>query len=109
LNLNGNSELGDYSLRTLVDFLIRNSCIKVLSIERFKASHGAINTLFESLPLTKIVELNISGIPISYICIEQLCKVLIQSERLELRVLHLRNTKLQDMSALKFMETIIGN
>ena len=44
--------------------------IKVLSIEKFHASFSAIVSLMKSLPETKIVELNISGIPLSYFCIE---------------------------------------
>jgi len=61
------------------------------------------------LPQTRVVELNISGIPISYFCVEQLCKILQEShDETDLRVLHLRNAKLQDVSALKFMECILG-
>ena len=57
-----------------------------------------------------MVELNVSGIPLSYFCVEQLCKVLQDTQlRADLRVLHLRNTKLQDVSALKFMEAILGS
>ena len=109
LNLNGNVELTDYSLRVLTEFVKKYQSIRVLSIERFKVSHASLNALFQALPQSRIVELNISGIPISYFCIEQLCRILQEFHgRIDLRVLHLRNTKLQDVSALKFMECVLG-
>ena len=50
LNLNGNYELTDVSLRSLVDFVKKNKAIKVLSIERFKVSHSSLNALFQVIP-----------------------------------------------------------
>lgn len=109
LNFNGNTELTDQSLNILVQFAIEFQSIKVLSIERFQVSHSGITNLFIQLPNTRIVELNISGIPLNYFCVDSLCNVLSrQRDIIELRVLHLRNTKLQDLSALRLMEHILG-
>ena len=108
LNFNGNSELTDISVRILTEFVQKHQDIKVLSIERIKASCGRLSTLFQSLSSSRIVELNVSGIPVSYFSIEQLCSVLSNfRSKIDLRVLHLRNTKLSDLSALKLMELII--
>ena len=107
--LNGNPELGSSSLRLLTDFCCKFSEIKVLSVERLKGCQSSLLYLFQNLPHTRLTELNISGIQINYFCIEQLCQVLSQSRKLDLRVLHLRNTKLQDLSALKLMTQIIKN
>jgi len=46
LNLNGNVELTDYSLRVLIEFVKKYQSIKVLSMERFKVSHASLNALF---------------------------------------------------------------
>lgn len=68
-----------------------------------------MRNLFNQLPETNIVELNVSGIPLSYFCVESLCMILKnERERVSLRVLHMRNTKLQDISALKLMEHVLG-
>jgi len=110
LNFNGNHELTDNSVRILTDFVQRFRSVKVLSIERLKASHVSLANLFQALPKTRIVELNISGIPINHLCMEQLCKVLKTNRgHVDLRVLHLRNTKLSDYSALMLMEHILGS
>jgi hypothetical protein len=75
----------------------------VLSIERLKCSHQSITYLFQALPFTRVVELNVSGIPVNYFGIDALCRVVEGSHKLDLRVLHLRNTRLNDASALKLM------
>lgn len=64
--------------------------------------------MFKALPSTRLVELNVSGIQLSYYCIEQLCETLahFRSES-SLRVLHVRNCKLTDASALKLMQNVI--
>lgn len=109
LNFNGNHELTDRSVRLLTEFVQRFRTVKVLSIERVKASHVSLASLFQALPRTRIVELNISGIPINHFCMEQLCQVLSANRsHVDLRVLHLRNTKLSDYCALMLMEHILG-
>lgn len=107
LNLNGNSDLTDVSVREVSDFLKKHKQIIVLSIERIQASHQSINYLFQQLPQTNVVELNLSGIPINYFCIDSLCKVINDTKKLNLRVIHLRNTKLNDLSALKLLSQLI--
>jgi hypothetical protein len=64
--------------------------------------------LFQALPKTRIIELNISGIPLNFVCIDCLCNIL-NNNTMDLRVLHLRNTKLQDSSGLRIMEQILIN
>ena len=49
LNFNGNSELTDTSVRIMTEFVQKHSDIKVLSIERIKASCGRLSTLFQGL------------------------------------------------------------
>ena len=76
LNFNNNHQLGDASVRAITQFAKSMQDVKVVSIEKFHASFTAIASLMKALPETKIVELNISGIPLSYFCIEQLCETL---------------------------------
>ena len=94
LNFNGNYHLTDMALKALVQYSKDNTSIKVLSIEKFKVSFQGLTYLFSELINTKIIELNISGIPINYLNIETLCNAMNDSKRPTLRVLHLRNTKL---------------
>ena len=64
--------------------------------------------MIKALPSTKLVELNVSGISLSYFCIEQLCETLtVNRSQVSLRVLHIRNCKLTDASALKLMLHVI--
>ena len=70
LNFNGNSELTDISVRIMTEFVQKHLDIKVLSIERIKTSCGRLSTLFQGLSSSRIVELNVSGIPVSYFSIE---------------------------------------
>lgn len=108
LNFNNNAQLGDASVRAVTQVAKTMQHIKVVSIEKFHASFSAIVSLVKSLPETKIVELNVSGIPLSYFCIEQLCDTLAtHRSQIALRVLHVRNCKLSDASALKLMEHVI--
>jgi hypothetical protein len=107
LNLNGNQDLEDGAMKKLTRFAVDNPNIRVLSVERFQLTHVSLLHLFSSLPRTNLFELNLSGIPLSYPCIEQMCKML-DSPKTKLQVLHLRNTKLNDLSALKLMECIVG-
>jgi hypothetical protein len=73
LNLNGNTDLGDKSLKLTTEMLKQLHSIKVLSIERFKVSYNSLTNLFQQLPSTRLIELNISGIPLNYFSIENLC------------------------------------
>ena len=107
LNLNGNCELTDASMRLITDFVHNHELVRVLSVERIKASHSSLSQLFNQLPTNGLIELNVSGIPINYYCVEQLCNVIAPGKS-QLRVLHLRNTKLQDISALKLMQHVLG-
>lgn len=94
LNFNGNYHLTDMALKGLVQFSKDNTSIKVLSVEKFKVSYQGLSYLFSELKNTKIIELNISGIPVNFLNIESLCDAMKDSKRPALRVLHLRNTKL---------------
>ena len=76
LNLNNNSDLTDQSIKALQNFASQVHSLRVLSIEKFAASHQGIIGLVKTLPYTRLVELNMSGIPLSYLCIEQICETL---------------------------------
>jgi hypothetical protein len=76
LNLNMNPDLTDRSLKSLLNYVKAVRSIKVLSIERMHISHQGIQQLFNKLPETRIIELNLSGIPLNLVCIDTLCNVM---------------------------------
>lgn len=73
LNFNFNPELTDKSLKCILSFITSVKTVKVLSLEKMRLSHQGIQTLFNILPQTKIIELNLSGIPMNLVCIDTLC------------------------------------
>jgi len=61
-------------LKLITEVLKQFHTIKVLSIERFKVSYNSLTNLFQALSGTRLIELNISGIPLNYFCVENMCQ-----------------------------------
>ena len=70
LNLNHNLDLSDQSMKRVIQLCIDLKEIKVLSVERLNLTPKSIMHLFENLHSTNLGELNISGIPLNYHCID---------------------------------------
>ena len=107
LNLNGNSDLDDRALKKIHNYAIENQKLRVLQLERFKVTHVSLIGFFEGLHMTNIRELNLSSIPLNYHLVESLC-FNFEKNKVELKTLELRNSKLTDLAALKLMESLLG-
>ena len=70
-------------------------------------THVSLIGFFEGLHMTNIRELNLSSIPLNYHLVESLC-FNFEKNKVELKTLELRNSKLTDLAALKLMESLLG-